>query len=157
MPDPAEKLYKASLNAAKKSKRNVFVEFSASWCGWCHLLEKNLADPAVKPLWDKAFVTLSLDTLENGPKKSLENPGADKFMAKLGGANAGLPFFAVLDPSGKKIADANLMPGGKNIGCPAAADELPLFAEFLKKSAPKLTDAERATIMGVFQKNAPKR
>ena len=156
MPEPAEKLYRTSLNQAKKTRRNVFIRFSASWCGWCHLMEKNLDDPAVKPLWDRAFVTLTLDTLESGPKKSLENPGAEEFMGKLGGANAGLPFFAVLDKNGKKLADANLMPGGKNVGCPAAPEELTLFAEFLKKTTPKLTDAERETIIGVFKKNAPK-
>lgn len=156
MPEPTEKLYRAALNAAARTRRHVFVEFSASWCGWCRLLEKNLADPAVKPLWEKAFVSLPLVTMENGPKKSLENPGSKEFMDKLGGADAGLPFFAVLDKNGKKLGDANLMPGGKNVGCPAAPEELVLFAAFLKKTTPNLTDAERSTILDVFRKNAPK-
>lgn len=156
MPEPAEKLLKAAQRTAARSKKNVFVRYTASWCGWCHKMAKYIEDPAVKPLWDKAFVSVTLDVLENGPKKADENPGADKLLAAMGGANGGIPFFAALDARGKKLIDSNLMPGGKNIGCPAAPEELVKFADFLKTAAPKLTDTERETIIEVFRKNAPK-
>ncbi|MGC4045482.1 MAG: dienelactone hydrolase family protein [Armatimonas sp.] len=155
-PEPAEKLLNAAQSTAGKSKRNVFVRYTASWCGWCHLMAKSLEDPAVKPLWEKAFVSVTLDVLEEGAKKADENPGADKQLEAMGGATGGIPFFAVLDPKGKKLIDSNLMPGGKNIGCPAAPDEIVKFDDFLKTGAPKLTEAERETILEVFRKNAPK-
>ena len=45
-------------------------------------------------------------------------------LASLGGKEAGLPFYAVLDANGKKLADANAMPGGKNIGYPGTPAEI---------------------------------
>ena len=118
----------------------------------------------VKPLFDENYVTRVLVVLENGPKKVLENPGGGEFMAAMGGAKSGLPFMVFLDAKGKKLADSNVMPVPKNpaapptnIGCPAAPEEIVAFGELLKKTAPRLSDAQRQTILGEFTKAAPKR
>ena len=57
------------------------------------------------------YVIVHLTVQENGEKKALENPGGDRVLADLGGAKSGLPFYAFLDATGKKLADANAMPG----------------------------------------------
>mgnify|MGYP003704433627 CR=1 FL=1 len=36
---PARQVLDAALTKAKAEHKNVFVHFSASWCGWCHKLE----------------------------------------------------------------------------------------------------------------------
>ena len=118
----------------------------------------------VKPLFDANYVSLELVVLENAPKKVLENPGGGEFMAAMGGAKSGLPFMVFLDANGKKLSDSNVMPVPKspaapptNIGCPAAPEEIVAFGELLKKTAPRLSEKDRQTILDEFTKAAPKR
>ena len=111
----------------------------------------------VKPLFEENYVSRELVVLENGPKKALENPGSSEFMAAMGGAKSGLPSFVFLDGKGKKLADANVMPKNQNIGCPAAPEEIVAFGELLKKTAPRLSDSQRQTILDEFTRAAPKR
>ena len=92
---------------------------------------------------------------EEAPKKALENPGGNEYMAELGGADAGLPFFAFLDAAGKKIADSKALPGGQNIGDPASSEELRAFEQLLRRAAPKMAAADVATVIAHFRKAAP--
>jgi hypothetical protein len=86
-------------------------------------------------------VVLKLDVQESGEKKeTLENPGAQRILADLGGARSGVPYFAFLDEAGKKIADSNALPGGRNIGYPARPDEIAAFRGLLKHTAPRISD-----------------
>ena len=100
--------------------------------------------PQFHKLFADHYVLTKLDVMENGEKKAaLENPGGDKVMSDLGGAKSGLPFFAILDAQGKKLADSNALPGGKNIGHPAAPEEVDAFETILKRTAPKMPAAQR--------------
>lgn len=157
-PKDADVLIKDALADAKKSGRVVFVRFTATWCGWCRLMEKTLDEPAVRERFDKQFVVVTLDVLEQGPKKPFENPNGEKWLNSLGGAGGGIPFFATLDAKGKKLVDSNLMPTGqnKNLGCPATDAEIKLFGEYLDKSGKKLSADDKAFILGRFKANAPK-
>ena len=67
-------------------------------------------------------------------------------MKELGGEKSGLPFYAVLDASGKKLADSNVMPGNSNIGFPGSPEEIAAFDGILKQTAPRMTDRERALV-----------
>jgi thiol:disulfide interchange protein len=156
-PPPASAVLDVALKEARKSNRGVFVHFSASWCGWCKLLEKGLQSPEVKPIFEAHYVPVKLIVLESGKNKALENPGADRFLAENGGANRGIPFMVFLDKNGKKVADSNVVgPKKDNIGCPASKEEIAAFGDLLKKTAPRLSDADRAKILDYFTRNAPK-
>lgn len=132
-PKPTKAVIEAAVKMARKEKKNIFIHFGASWCGWCRLLEKVIALPEVKSLLEANYVMVELVALENGPKKALENEGSNEFMAKLGGEKSGLPFIVFLDKDAKKLADSNVMPKNQNIGCPAAPEEIVAFGELLKK------------------------
>ncbi len=112
-------------------------------------------DPEVSKILAKHYVTVRLDVMENGSKKSLENPGGGKVLADLGGEKSGLPFFAFLDAKGKKMADANALPGGQNIGCPAKPEEIAAFEKLLKQTAPRLSDSDRTVVADHLKKASP--
>lgn len=154
-PLPAKTVLSNAQIRAKASGKQVLVGFTASWCGWCKRMAKTLADPKVDAVMDKYFVTVWLDVLEQPDKKSLENPGAEEIMKANGGENQGIPFWYFTDASGKKIIDS-MIPGegGKkaaNTGCPYEAAEVAHWLKALKTAAPKITEAELATMKTSFE------
>jgi hypothetical protein len=88
--------------------------------------------------------------LERPEKKSLENPGGDTILDKLGGKNSGLPFFAFVDAQGELIVNTKRpvpgKEGGANIGHPFAPEEVDWFMTMLKEGAPKMTEKETGVI-----------
>ena len=84
--------------------------------------------------------------LESAEKKKLEHPGGDEVLARLGGKNAGLPFFAFVDAKGELIANSKRAPEGNNIGHPFAPEEIGWFMTMLQKAAPRMTVGDRKTI-----------
>lgn len=155
-PQPAKDLIATALKTAQAEKKTVFVHFGASWCGWCHRLEKMLAAPEVAKVFSDHYVLVSLIVLEAEDKKALENPGAVAVMNEMGGENPGLPYYFFLDQNGKKLADSMAMPNGGNIGHPANVGEIKAFMEVLKKTAPRMTTDERAKIVDYLTKTMPK-
>ena len=97
-----------------------------------------------------------LDVNEPERKKTMENPGASDWLAKLGGAQAGLPFFAVLSPDGKKLGDSLILPNRQNVGFPGGPEEIAAFDRFLHKVAPKMSAADRDTVSAAFREAAAK-
>lgn len=87
---------------------------------------------------------------ESDQKKHLENPGGEEIRGKLGGRNAGLPFFAFADAKGGLIVNSKRPvdgeADGENIGHPFQPAEIAWFMAMLKKAAPKITQRESATI-----------
>jgi thioredoxin-related protein len=155
-PADARVLLKDAAKKATKEKKAVLVVFGASWCGWCHRLDAFLVHPDAKPILEENYVIVHLDVKESGPKKAQENPSGNEVLAELGGAEAGLPFYAFLNAKGDKIADSNAMPKNSNIGYPAAPEEITAFEGLLKKTAPRLKDDKRAKLIGWLKANAPK-
>ncbi len=146
-PKPSAELMAAAAKDSKASKKAILVVFGASWCPWCHKLDALMESKEYSKLFTDNYVVVHLEVMERGEKKSLANPGADKLLADLGGAKSGLPFFAVLDSGGKKLADANAMPGGQNIGFPSEPQEIAAFEEILKKTAPRLSADSRSELV----------
>jgi hypothetical protein len=87
---------------------------------------------------------------EDGEKASLNNPDGEELLAKVGGRNSGLPFFAFLDAGGEMIVNSTRPAAGKsgpsNIGYPSAPEEIDWFLVMLKKAVPNMTPAESGTI-----------
>ena len=90
-----------------------------------------------------------LDILEHGDKKPLENEGADQVLAKLGGADIGVPFLAFLNSGGEMIVNSMRPPDpakakdkGGNIGHPYEPEEVDWFLVMVRKAAPTATPDE---------------
>lgn len=148
---PAQPILDAALAKAKAEGKNVFVHFSASWCGWCHKLEAFLKTPEGE-LFQKYAVDVQLVVQETGTNKPLENPGAAEIMKGWGGTG-GIPFYVLMDPSGKVLSDANNLPGKTpeapkgNIGYPANDKEVKAFDDMVMRGLPKMPADVRARIM----------
>lgn len=153
-PAPAREVVEGLLARAKASGRSPLVLFHASWCGWCRKLERTLARPEVKPILEKHFETAWLQVQERAGKKSLENPGGNELLASWGAAEAGLPFYAVLDGKGAVVASALMRgPDGKVTGAsgfPGTAEEIDHFLAMVGKGAPRISRSELDTLRKAF-------
>lgn len=144
MPPPTQPLLGAAEQAAKADSKNVLVIFHASWCGWCKQLDKFMSDPQFQSVFANNFEVVRLTVLEDKDHKLQENAGGLDEMEQLGGKDAGLPMFAILDPDGKMIINS-IRPAvgddkGGNTGFPAQPKEIDHFLTMMQKGAPHVTD-----------------
>ena len=137
-PVSADTTLARGIDRAKAESKSVFVYFSAPWCRWCHKLDEYLRQPAIANIFNSAFVPVKIDVDRMTGGKEMDK-------RTRGDAKPGIPFFAVLDASGKKLADSN-DPDLGNLGCPYTPEEVALFMKLLRRTAPKLTDADIATL-----------
>ena len=152
----AQSLIDAALKTAKAENKVVMLDFGASWCEWCHYLDKALQSPELKKLFADNYVVVSLTVQEREEKVALENPGAEALLEEIGAAKAGIPMLIFLDKDGKRIANSLMMPKGVNIGYPVVPEEIAAFGKLLEITALHMTAADRATVVAWLTKNAPK-
>jgi thioredoxin-related protein len=157
--EPADAILAKAYKQAASEKKNVFVIFHASWCGWCKKLDASLEDSTCRAYFNKSFVFVHLTIMENGEMKKNENPGAADLYKKYGAQNSGVPVFLIFDKKGTLLGDSQIRnPGdgldkpGKNMGCPAADNEVAAFVDLLKKTS-KISDSEAAAVSSRFKKN----
>lgn len=158
-PEPVEanEILTTAYKETKATHKNIFLIFHASWCSWCKRLEKAMQSNELKKIFEENFVITHLDVLEPGDKiATLENPGGKEIMEKLGGENAGLPFYVFMNAKGEKLADSNVMPGNENIGYPGSSEEIEAFGKLLKSNSQKMTDEQLKIVIEYFKQNAPK-
>lgn len=148
---PADVVLKEARTQAAKESKKLLVIFHASWCGWCHKMDASLNDPSVKNFFDKNFVITYLTILESKDKKNLENPGAAELNKKWGGEDQSIPFWVIMDKNGEIIADSQIEPG-KNVGCPASAEEVAYFIKVLKKTT-AITNEQIEVVEKRFRRN----
>ena len=147
----AEAVLKEACARASKENKKVMVIFHASWCGWCRKMDTSLNDASVKDFFDKNYVITHLTILESQDKKNLENPGAQELYKKWSSENEGIPFWVIMDKDGKILADSQIEPG-KNVGCPASAEEVEHFIKVLKKTS-SINDEQVAAVEKRFRRN----
>jgi thioredoxin-related protein len=154
-PPSAASLVSAAVATAKAQNKVVLVHFGASWCVWCKHLDDMLQGKELGHLIADHYVVVHLTVQERDEKKKLENPGADDLMTAQGAGNSGVPVFMFFDKDGNKIADSLALPNRANIGYPASPEEIQAFAGILEKTAPRMTVAQRASIIDYLKKHAP--
>ena len=158
-PLSANEVLKTAQAEAAKEKKNVFVIFHASWCGWCHKMDSSMNDKTCKIFFDDNYIIRHLVVQESKGKKNLENPGAMELLAKYNGAEQGIPFWLIFDKEGGFLADSRMRSdgtgsasGGQNSGCPATKEEVAYFITVLKKTS-SINDQQAAIIEKRFRQN----
>jgi thiol-disulfide isomerase/thioredoxin len=156
--ETAHELFAHAKAEAKLEHKNILLVFSASWCGPCHLYERFLEDPEMKPITDKAFVVLRIDVGERKDDPNhADTPGGAELRSALGAAREpGFPFLVMTDENGHPIINSyrNGDMNG-NVGYPAAPEEIDWYIQMLKRAAPSLSPAELAATHAWLQKHAP--
>ena len=158
-PKNANDILKEASQLAAKDKKNVFIIFHASWCGWCHKMDNSMNDIAVKTFFDDNFIIRHLVVYESKEKKNLENPGAIELLTKYHGNDDGIPYWLIFDKTGNLLADSQIRPPGagmdtkgKNSGCPANEEEVNYFITVLRNTT-TLNAQQLALIKERFRKN----
>ena len=158
-PKNANDILKEACKLAAKEKKNVFIIFHASWCGWCHKMDTSMNDNSVKKFFDDNFIIRHLVVYESKEKKNLENPGAIELLTKYHGNDDGIPYWLIFDKSGNILADSQIRQTssgmdtkGKNSGCPTSQEEVNYFVTVLKKTS-ALNPQQLALIEERFRKN----
>jgi thiol-disulfide isomerase/thioredoxin len=157
-PSSADEILKGAYLAATQENKNVFIMFHASWCGWCHKMDKSMNDETCKKFFEDNFVIRHLVVDESTDKKNLENPGADELRKKYHGDGRGIPFWLVFDKDGRLLADSKMRDkgtgpeNGENVGCPASANEVEYFISVLQKTT-KLNPGQLEVIRKRFRQN----
>jgi thiol-disulfide isomerase/thioredoxin len=157
-PPSAEAVMREACEKAAMENKNVFIMFTASWCGWCHKMDKSMNDPVCKKFFDDNFIFCHLVVDESKDKKNLENPGAEEFKKKYHGDGQGIPFWLIFDKESNLLADSRMQKegegqeSGQNTGCPATEEEVNYFIEVLRKNS-DLNPSELKIIRERFRKN----
>lgn len=150
-------LNEANALAAKENKK-VFVIFHASWCGWCHKMDKSMNDESCKKYFDDNFIIRHLVVNESSEKKHLENPGGEDLKVLYHGQGQGIPFWLIFNKDGKLLSDSKIRKkgegseAGENSGCPASEKEVDFFINVLKRTT-SLNKDELEIIEKRFRKN----
>ncbi len=82
-----------AVTEAKRSNRRILLVVGGEWCSWCHILDKYFgAQPDVKALRDKNFVTVKINFSDENPNEAVLSryPPSE-----------GYPHIFVLDSDGK--------------------------------------------------------
>jgi hypothetical protein len=130
-PVDARKLLDETLAQAEKENKRVIVQETATWCGPCHLLSNYLNEYRD---WEADYIWIKMDH---------RFTGAREIMAELrDGASGGIPWFAILDASGDKLATSNHFESGDNIGFPSSDEGQAHFKKMLLDTRLSMTDEE---------------
>ena len=157
-PESADEILKQAYTIAANEKKNVFVIFHASWCGWCRKMDTAMNDRAVKKFFADNYVIRHLVVYESKGKEGLENPGAVELLKKYKGEDQGIPYWFVFNKEGKLLADSKLrkegegLEAGDNTGCPATENEVTHFVKVLKETS-SLGQSELVIIQRRFREN----
>lgn len=156
---PSIEVLQEAYTQAATEKKNVFVMFHASWCGWCHKMDSSLNDKSIRDFFNKSYIIKHLTVYEAKDKKNLENAGAVEFLSKYNGNDLGIPYWIIMDKTGNWLADSQMRPEGsdftvkgENVGCPASREEVNHFLKVLAKTS-TLNESQLSLIEKRFLRN----
>ena len=129
-PKSADEALASALRAAATAKKCVLVHFEVPLRPPCVALEEWLARPEVRAPLEKDFVVVKIDLQRMS--------GADLLLARLREPDSkGVPWMAVLDPSGKRLATSDTEEC-HNILYPQSDAEIAHFGSMLAKGTLRL-------------------
>lgn len=137
-------LYEAALTQAKAENKKVFMHFGAPWCIWCHRLEDWMAREDVAAILGDNYVDLKIDTdrtsTKSGEGRDLLTSGQDLLNRYRQSESGGIPWFAVIDETGKMLITSE-GPNG-NIGYPSETEPVGIahLMRMFKETSPRMTD-----------------
>jgi thioredoxin-related protein len=141
-PYPADYILETAMKVAKKEKKNIFIMWHASWCGWCHRMDSLMQRDDMKEYFEGNYVIEHMVVKERQELKHLENPGADSVLASYNGDKSGIPFWVILDKKGNLLADSfmreegvGMDQPGDNTGCPAQPAEVDHLLKVIKETS----------------------
>ncbi|PQO37372.1 hypothetical protein DTL21_05360 [Bremerella cremea] len=133
----ARQLLDEALAQAARENKKVLVQETATWCGPCLRLSRLLLE---NPQWKKDYVWVKMDHRWTG--------AIDIMKEMRGEASGGVPWFAILDAEGNKLATSNMPESGDNIGFPSSDEGRQHFKNMLKATSTRMTDAEIDSLAG---------
>jgi thiol-disulfide isomerase/thioredoxin len=139
-PLPASHLVDSVFQKAKAEKKNVFILFTATWCGPCNDLKRAIYDDYNRQYFENNYVTLELYGSELGDKKKNENTGSKAIILKYDGDTSALPYWVILNSKGVKLQDNYIKTDSnsvkkENIGFSFMPENLKQFLDFIKKTS----------------------
>jgi thiol:disulfide interchange protein len=132
----AEKVLADGLAEAKRDSKRVLFHVGAPWCGWCHVLDRFLAEN--ESLFASDYINLKIDQ----DRMTNAAPLIKRFRESK---SMGIPWIAILDADGKTLATSD-MPKDGNTGYPGSPKEIRHFMEMVKKTKQRTTPEQLATI-----------
>jgi hypothetical protein len=130
-PIDARLLLDEALGRAAREGKRVLVQETATWCGPCHQLSRLLL---ANRQWEKDYVWVKMDHRWTGAREIMQEI--------RDGAEGGIPWFAILDSDGEKLATSNLPDSGQNIGFPSEVSGQKHFAEMLQSTCQRMSAQE---------------
>jgi len=130
-PLDAHDLLRQALAKARQENKRVLLQETATWCGPCQMLSQWLVR---NRQWESDYVWVKMDHRWTG---------SEEIMKELrGDAVGGIPWIAILDADGKKLATSNEPDSGCNIGFPSGETEQQHFRRMLETTCQRMTPAE---------------
>lgn len=139
---PAKQEIDGAVAKAAKSKKNVYIMFTASWCGYCKLHKKFMDEN--KEFYAKNFEYIEIYVNESPELKNSETPGGADYLKKWKGEKSGIPYLVMLNSKGEVLGNslAKQDDGASNIGHPMTDAEIETYMKLLTKAAPNASKSD---------------
>jgi len=99
----------AGMEAARKEKKPVIVDFYADWCKWCHVMdEKTFSDSEIKKIFASNWITIRLDTQDTETTGTFKGKTLVYQQIAGGFGVTGLPSYLFIDKEGEPVT---IIPG----------------------------------------------